>query len=68
MSGKSSDTRELWDFGEFRLDARARLLLKDGIPVPLTPKALDVLLHLARNAGRAVSREELFDAVWPRPS
>lgn len=65
MSGKSSDTRELWDFGEFRLDARARLLLKDGIPVPLTPKALDVLLHLARNAGRAVSREELFDAVWP---
>lgn len=65
MSGKSSDTRELWVFGGFRLDARARLLLRDGIPVSLTPKALDVLLHLARNAGRAVSREELFDAVWP---
>lgn len=65
MSDKSSDTRELWEFGEFRLDARARLLLKDGIPVPLTPKAFDVLLHLARNAGRAVSREELLDAVWP---
>ena len=65
MSNKSSDDRELWEFGEIRLDARARLLLRDGIPVPLTPKALDVLLHLARNAGRAVSREELFDAVWP---
>lgn len=65
MSDKSSVTRELWEFGEFRLDARARLLLRDGMPVPLTPKALDVLLHLARNAGKAVSREELFDAVWP---
>ena len=65
MSFKSSDSRELWEFGEFRLDGRARLLLRDGIPVPLTPKAFDVLLHLARNAGRAVSREELLDAVWP---
>ena len=65
MSDKSSSTKELWEFGEFRLDARARLLLRDGIPVPLTPKALEVLLHLARNSGRAVSREELFDAVWP---
>lgn len=65
MSSKSPYGRELWEFGEFRLDARARLLLKDGVPVSLTPKALDVLLHLARNAGRAVSREELLDAVWP---
>ena len=65
MSAKSPETRELWAFGEFRLDGRARLLLKDGIPVPLTPKALEVLLHLVRNSGRAVSREELLDKVWP---
>lgn len=65
MSAKSPDVRELWVFGEFRLDGRARLLLKDGIPVPLTPKALEVLLHLVRNSGRAVSREELLDTVWP---
>jgi outer membrane protein assembly factor BamB len=65
MSAKSPEERELWEFGEFRLDGRARLFLKDGIPLPLTPKALEVLLYLARNAGRAVSREELLDAVWP---
>jgi DNA-binding winged helix-turn-helix (wHTH) protein/WD40 repeat protein len=65
MSAKSSEERELWEFGDFRLDGRARLFLKDGIPLPLTPKALEVLLYLARNTGRAVTREELLDAVWP---
>ncbi len=65
MSGKSSESNGLWVFGAFRLDGRARLLLRDGIPVPLTPKAFDVLLYLARNVDRAVSREELLDAIWP---
>jgi len=65
MSGKSREDKQLWEFGAFRLDGRARLLLRDGVLVPLTPKALDVLLHLARNAGRTVPREELLDAIWP---
>ncbi len=65
MSSKSHEGKELYDFGEFRLDPRARLLLKDGIPVSLTPKSFDVLLHLVRNAGKAVSREELLSVVWP---
>jgi eukaryotic-like serine/threonine-protein kinase len=65
MSAKLPEGRELWEFGGFRLDARARLLLKDGLPLSLTPKAFDVLLHLVRNSGRAVSREEILDAVWP---
>ena len=65
MSAKSPEDSGLWEFGAFRLDGRARLLLRDGIPVPLTPKALDVLLYLVRHSGRAVSREELLDAIWP---
>jgi DNA-binding winged helix-turn-helix (wHTH) protein len=65
MSAKSPEDSGLWEFGGFRLDGRARLLLRDGIPVPLTPKALEVLLHLVRHAGRTVSREELLDAIWP---
>ena len=65
MSRNLNEERQLWEFGGVRLDGRARLLLKDGIPVQVTPKALDVLLYLARNAGRAVTREELLDALWP---
>ncbi len=32
--------------------------------VHLEPKIVDVLVYLARNAGRVVSRDELMDKVW----
>ena len=31
----------------------------------LTPKAFSVLHHLARHAGRLVTKEEFLDVVWP---
>jgi DNA-binding winged helix-turn-helix (wHTH) protein len=34
--------------------------------IDLRPKAFDVLRHLAENAGRLVSKQELHDAVWGR--
>ena len=34
-------------------------------PVRLTPKAVGVLLVLARNGGNVVTRDELFAQVWP---
>ncbi len=54
-----------YQFGPFRLDAGARILLRDGTPVSITPKVFDTLLFLVANAGRTVSREELIKAVWP---
>ena len=33
--------------------------------LPLTPKALDTLLVLVENAGRAVGKDELMERVWP---
>jgi TolB-like protein len=36
-----------------------------GSEVALRPKSHDLLFTLARNAGRVMSRDELFDAVWP---
>ena len=55
----------LFEFGPFRLDTRARLLFRDGIPVPLPPKSYETLVHLVRSGGRAMTREELAEAVWP---
>ena len=52
-------------FGPVTLVPDERLLFKDGQPVALTPKAFDVLVVLAANAGRLVTKEELFQAVWP---
>ena len=52
-------------FGCFRLDPVSGHLYKDGTPVPLAPKAFAVLQCLIENAGRLVSKKELFDRVWP---
>ena len=39
-------------FGPFRLEPAERRLLRDGIQVPLTPKAFDVLGILVEHAGQ----------------
>jgi len=57
--------RDLYEFGPYRLDASARVLLRDGAVVPLTPKTLEILAVLVKNSGELVSKEELMKAVWP---
>ena len=54
----------LYRFGEFVLDPGRRTLARADSPVSLTPKAFDVLLFLARNPNRPVSKGELLQAVW----
>lgn len=54
-----------YEFGPFRLESSPRQLLRDRLPVPLTPKALETLLVLVRNHGRLVPKRELMEAVWP---
>ena len=41
------------------------MLRRDGRPVPLTPKAFDVLAALVEQPGRLISKEELLQKVWP---
>ena len=55
---------EALTFGPFVLDPVSGMLVRDGVPVPLTPRALQVLEYLARRPGRLVSKTELLDAVW----
>lgn len=53
-----------YGFGPFRVDVRECLLLRDGAPVSLTPKAFSALVVLLRNRGRLVTKEELIREVW----
>ena len=39
----------------------------DGEPITLTVRELQVLTALVKRAGRIVTREELYTAVWQRP-
>lgn len=58
------ESRNVYEFGEFRLDAGDRLLFRRGELVPLAPKAIDTLLVLVERGGHVVSKEELMQAVW----
>jgi adenylate cyclase len=52
-------------FGPFVVD-RARYRVYRGADVlELTPKLLDLLLHLVDHAGSLVTKEQLLDALWP---
>lgn len=62
MNGKNAIS---YAFKSFRLEIAERQLLNNGVPVPLTPKAFDVITVLVKNAGHLVEKEELMEAIWP---
>ena len=57
--------KQIYEFGEFRIDPDERLLLRDGKPVPLTPKAFETLLALVERSGHVVKKDDLMKRVWP---
>ncbi|HEY6403311.1 MAG TPA: winged helix-turn-helix domain-containing protein, partial [Blastocatellia bacterium] len=58
-------TKQLYEFGPFRLDVDERLLMRDERTTPLPPKVFDTLLVLVENSGRVVSKDELMRSLWP---
>jgi DNA-binding winged helix-turn-helix (wHTH) protein/TolB-like protein/Flp pilus assembly protein TadD len=55
----------LLKFDRFTIDPERRQLLRDGEPLPLTPKTFDTLLTLVRERGRVVEKAELMELLWP---
>ena len=51
-------------FDRFELDLMRGCARIAGRDLDLRPKAFHLLCHLAENAGRLVSKQELHDAVW----
>ncbi len=54
-------------FGGLVIDLVGRRVLVSGAEVELTQREFDLLAFLARNPGRAFSRDQLMDAVWAFP-
>lgn len=52
-------------FGPFVVDTREGLLLREGRPVQLTPKAFEVLVALVEHSGHCIGKDELMRRVWP---
>ncbi|MFN0185447.1 MAG: winged helix-turn-helix domain-containing protein [Aquabacterium sp.] len=53
-----------FELGEWRVDVSGNRLHRGAEVRPLRHKAMELLLLLARHAGRTVTRDEIVDAVW----
>lgn len=53
-----------FEFGNFLLDGKEKVLLRDGKPLQITPKAFQLLQILVENHGHLAEREELLNKVW----
>jgi len=51
-------------FPPFHLSSDVDLLYRDGAPVRIEPRAVQVLRYLIRHRDRVVPKEELLDRVW----
>lgn len=50
--------------GDLLLDGDARRCWRGEREIDLSPREFDLLEHLARNAGAALSREQLVEEIW----
>ena len=65
MATAAGQTKEVLSFGPFNLVAGERLLTKDGVPVELGARALDILIVLLSTPNEVVSKKDLMSRVWP---
>lgn len=61
MSGSDNG---ITSFGPFRLSPTKRELERDGVPLALGDRALDILIVLVERAGEVVSQRDLIARVW----
>src|SRR5260370_41564445 len=54
-----------YEFDQFGIDVTERLLLDEGAPLALPPKAFDILLALVQQSGHVLEKRELIETVWP---
>ncbi len=50
--------------GDIRINKVSRTVYKNGTPIEMTSKEFDLLVLLAENNGRVLSKEYLFGQVW----
>ena len=54
----------VWHFGPYEFDSEALYLVKDGVPINLSPREFGILNALLEARGKCYTPEELYDKVW----
>ena len=62
-AGKMED-KDIWRYGSISIDFSGYVAEKDGEPIELAPKEIQLLKLLIKNAGKVMTREKLIDGVW----
>jgi DNA-binding response OmpR family regulator len=60
----TTDTPEVIEFGDLRVDLARHEATLSNSPVPLAGREFELLAYLARHRGLALSRRQLLDGAW----
>jgi two-component system KDP operon response regulator KdpE len=52
------------DVGDFEVDLASRKVIRDGLPVRLTPREWAILQLLVRNPGRLITQQQMLAKIW----
>lgn len=58
------EDKEIKEFNGFTIDYNGHQVIIEGAIIDLSPKEYELLIYLAENYGRALSREQILDKVW----
>lgn len=64
-ASQNPKTKELYEFGPFRVDPEKETVVRSGELVSITPKTFQILLVLIRNSREIVTKDDLMKSVWP---
>jgi DNA-binding response OmpR family regulator len=59
-----TEAHDYYEFGGLRLDLSARRLTRQHKEIELSPKEFDLLAYFVKKPGRALTRDEILNAVW----
>lgn len=59
-----SEEKEFKEFNGLKIDYNGHQVIIEGGIIDLSPKEYELLIYLAENYGRALSREQILDKVW----
>ena len=65
---RSEHPRSQLSFRDFSVDAGGHSIQKNGTSIPLAPIEFGLLMHLIDHPGRIITLDELYEAVWGKPS
>ena len=65
MTTAAGQTKDGISFGPFNMLVSERLLTKEGVPVELGARALDILIALISTPNELLSKKDLISRVWP---